>query len=224
MSLFHTGLFAAWLTMKIETRRAAGSILHHLTRPTPTTIWPPHDTVTRRASRAPRRVGLACQLSIDMATWLERDFLSAQICKIRVCLCLWKTGAHKNGKSIIRRAGNYMKQERNPGSCVDGSVNKIIPPLFPPISFFISVSLFLARFCVFRSQMGGPPLRGNCIINIPKATPTACFSPLCHTLFSPLVTLQGRYECEFPGLSLNEAAIQSSIGRVQIKPHRQMSF
>lgn len=178
MSLFHTGLFAASLPMKIETRRAAGSILHHLTPPT-------HDRVTRGASRAPRRVGLACQLSIDMATWLKRDLLSVQIGKICVCVCLWKTGAHKIGNSVIRKTGTYMKQQRNPGSGVGGSDHLILPPLPPPISFFISVSPFLARFCLFCSQMGGPPLRGNCIINIPKATPTACFS-LPVTPFSPL--------------------------------------
>lgn len=222
MSLFYTGLFAAWLTMKIETRRAAGSILHHLTRPTTTTIWPPHDTVTRRASRAPRRVGLACQLSIDMATWLERDFLSAQICKIRVCLCLWKTGAHKNGKSIIRRTGNYMKQERNPGSCVDGSVNLIIPPTFPSdIIFFFSFPIFGQILCVPLTDGRSTP-QGKLHHQYPKSNPHSLFFPsLSHPfLLSGDATTSGRSECEFPGLSLNEAAIQSSIGRVQIKPHR----
>lgn len=89
MSLFQTGLVAAWLTVKTETRRAAGSILHHLTRPTTTTIWPPHDTLMRRASRAPRRAGLACQLSIDMATWLKRHaFLDKYVRFMWVCVCV----------------------------------------------------------------------------------------------------------------------------------------
>lgn len=49
----------------------------------------------------------------------------------------------------------------------------------------VSIFFFLATSYPFHSQMGGSPLRGDCIINIPKATPTPCFLSLVHP-FLPL--------------------------------------
>lgn len=63
--------------------------------------------------------------------------------------------------------------------------------------------------------MGGPPLRGNYVINTPEATPTPHSVPLTHTQththrLSRLAVCHKLYRsgCESPSLSVNEAAIQ----------------
>lgn len=131
-------------------------------------------------------------------------------------------------RNACKKCRFYFQEDRDshearkkPKSWVDGPYNL---EFSPSLIFCISDSPFLARFCLFCSQMGGPPLRGNCIINIPKATPTAYFplSVTHHFLPSGDATTSGRSEHEFPGLFLNEAAIQPSMGEGGglIKPHR----
>lgn len=159
-------------TIEIETRRAAGSLLHHLP--------PPHDTVRRRASRAPQRVGLLCQLSVDRSTWLE----NSQILLSPPCT---NRNSCKNGTSILRKTGPYTQQEEESKILGRCTLSLSIFSLPRSLALLIPDSPFLAGFCLFRSQMGGPPLGGNCIMDIPKATPTACSPPpLCHTPSSSL--------------------------------------
>lgn len=143
-------------------------------------------------------MGLVCQLSINMATWLKRDFLSAQIRKIRVCVCVCKTGAYINPNSIIRKTGTSMKSERNPRFCVDGSDNLIIPPPHFSLPYY-----FLLQFPHFWPDSVCSTHRwevhpsGEIASSIsPKQPPQPCFS-LSVTPFSPLWMLQTSERSEF---------------------------
>ena len=159
---------------------------HHLTL---------HDTVTGRASRAPHRVGLVCQLSEDMATWLKRDFFLHKYARF----CLWKTGAHN--KKIIPLSGRLGLTWRN---------KKIQDPVFwqsptspPHMIFYFSFPIFGQILCVLLTDGRSSP-QGKLHHQYPKSNPHSLFFALCHTLFSSLVTLQPRagLNVRFPGFVL----------------------
>lgn len=85
----------------------------------------------------------------------------------------------------------------------------MLPFLANLVSVFSLFSVFFAKSHPHPSQMGGPPLRGNYVIDTPRVTPTSYSFSLCHAFSSPAVCYKlDRSGYASPSLSNNEAATE----------------
>lgn len=132
-----------------------------------------------RVSKAPHRVGLVCQVSMDMSAWLDNSqillFFSAQIEML---------------VSISRKTGTNTKQEKNHTN--PGWTHLIIKHFLPPSYFGFQTPHFWPDSVCSAHRWEVHP-SGEIASSISQKQPPQPTPPsLSHTIFSPLVTLQPR--------------------------------
>lgn len=131
-----------------------------------------------RVSKAPHRVRLVSQVSMDMRAWLENS---------HILLFCTNRNACKNGVSISRKTRIHTSKKKNPNP---GWMVLITNHFLPP-SYFVFQSPHFWPDSVCSAHRWEVHPSGEIASSISqKQPPQPTFLSLSHTIFFPLVTVQ----------------------------------
>lgn len=184
MSLFHTGLFPAWLIQcKLrQGEQLAASFTIWLTPPPP---WPP---MIQSLEEHP-------ELHAGWGWSVNCQWIWPHGWKTLLFSCT-KRNAHKNGISIFRKSGDLheaRKKSKILGRWFLFILVTFLPHFLPPWTFFFSFPIFGQILSVLLTDGRSTP-QGKLHHQYLKSNPHSLLFPLSvtHTVFFPLVMLQPR--------------------------------